>query len=195
VVEGAGLILVSAEIEAQARRDPVWARGATVEILVRGGEGTAALHEIAIPAGESAFGARLPVDGTFVPGEYAVHVRLRTAESAVPWALTTTVRGEEALRLGDAVFWRRGPSTGPRHVRTANPHFRRTEQLRMEWPTRADLPASVRLLDRRGAPMRVPLSVVERCDDRMTWLAVDVPVGVLAPGEYVVELAQARPCD
>ena len=34
--------------------------------------------------------------------------------------------------MGEPVLWRRGPSTGPRHARTADPRFSRSERVRLE---------------------------------------------------------------
>jgi VWFA-related protein len=188
---GVGAILIAGEIDTLARRDPIWAGGATVEIQVHDGDGTSVQsHTLTLPAGEATFDVRLPDAGSLEPGEYTLRARVTAAGSSVPYVVTTTVRMQTTGWLGEAVLWRRGPSTGPRHVRTATAQVRRNEQLRMEWPTQIDVPASVRLVDRTGAPLRVPLAIAQRREDGMAWLVVDVPTPALAPGDYVVEVEQ-----
>jgi hypothetical protein len=50
----------------------------------------------------------------------------------------------------------------------------------------------VRLLDRLGSPLPVPLRVSERTDaaDGARWIVVDLTLAPMARGEYVVEISE-----
>ena len=111
---------------------------------------------------------RVPERGAVKPGEYAVQVQLRPdANDSVVLTDTARVvmtapRGEE---LGTPVVWRRGPSTGPRHLQTADTRFSRSERIRLELATTVPGTAAARLLDRAGQPLQVPVQVSARPDD------------------------------
>ena len=62
----------------------------------------------------------------------------------------------EAMTLGEAVLWRRGPTTGLQHRRTADPRFQRNDRLRLEHATSLAGAATARMLDRNGKPLNVP---------------------------------------
>jgi hypothetical protein len=87
---------------------------------------------------------------------------------------------------------RRGPATGPRYLRTADPRFYRTDRLRLELPTDSTDAATARLLDRRGGALPVPVQVNERADDtgQFRWIVADLPLTSIAPGDYAVEVTQ-----
>ena len=85
---------------------------------------------------------------------------------------------------------RRGGSTGPRFVATADPRFQRSDRLRLELPTRLDGTASARLLDRTGKPLQVPVMLSERRDEsgNFRWVVADVVLAPLAPADYALEV-------
>ena len=59
--------------------------------------------------------------------DYAVRVRIYP-EGDASAALTDTARvalGRAPRALSEPLVWRRGPTTGPRHVQTADTRFRR----------------------------------------------------------------------
>jgi hypothetical protein len=96
-------------------------------------------------------------------------------------------RGDD---LGAPVVWRRGPSTGPRHLQTADPRFSRSERIRLELATTVPGTAAARLLDRAGQPLHVPVEVSARPDDsgQFRWIVADAALAPLAPGQYVIEV-------
>jgi hypothetical protein len=97
-------------------------------------------------------------------------------------------RGEE---LGTPVVWRRGPSTGPRYLRTADVRFSRSERIRLELPTTVPGSAAARMLDRAGQPLQVPVQVSARPDDsgEFRWIVAESALSPLAPGQYTIEVA------
>ena len=86
---------------------------------------------------------------------------------------------------------RRGPSTGPRYMATADPRFQKSERLRLEIPTTLQGSATARLLDRTGRPLQVPVGTSDRRDESggFRWVIADATLAPLAPGEYAVEVA------
>jgi len=89
-------------------------------------------------------------------------------------------------------MWRRGPSTGPQHLRTADPRFRRNERIRLELATSSAEPATARLIDRSGQPMTVPVEVTERPDPSgaFRWVVADLALAPFGPADYAIEVTQ-----
>ena len=86
-------------------------------------------------------------------------------------------------------MWRRGPSTGPKYVKTADPRFQRSDRMRLEFATSAN-GATARLLDRAGKPLQVPVQVTERTDaDGIRWIVADVTLAPLAASDYAIEVS------
>jgi hypothetical protein len=104
-----------------------------------------------------------------------------------PRVAVTASRGEE---LGTPVVWRRGPSTGPRYLQTADVRFSRSERIRLELATTVPGSAVARLLDRAGQPIQVPVEVSGRPDDSgpFRWIVADATLAPLAPGQYTIEV-------
>jgi hypothetical protein len=95
----------------------------------------------------------------------------------------------EMPALGDGLLWRRGASTGPRYVMTADARFQRSDRIRVEMPTRAAGTATARMLDRLGKLIQIPVMVSDRQDpaNQFRWLVVDASLAALAAGDYAIE--------
>jgi len=148
---------------------------------------------VAIPAAAGTFAVQIPDAGTLGPGDYAVSVRVRP-ESGSDLALTDTARvtiPDRAAPLGDAIMWRRGPSTGPQYLRTADPRFQRSERLRLESATALEGAATARVLDRAGKPIAMPVQVTSRTDaaSGIRWVVAAATLAPLAAGDYAVEVS------
>lgn len=184
------------ELDHATRRELAWSAGASAEVVLVAADGREVLTSRALlPAGEGAFSLRIPESAALAPGDYAVRVRVRPeSEQALP--VTDAVRlivPASATVMGDAVMWRRGPSTGLKHVVTADPHFQRSERVRFEIPTMTAGAATGRMLDRAGNPMRVPVQMSERQEpsEPFRWIVADVVLAPLAPGDYSIEVSLA----
>ena len=194
--EGAppGSFWIVGELDYRIRRELAWTAGATADVVVLAADGTEVLSRtFDVRTEDGPFGFKVPESGGLVPGEYAVRVRL-TAAAGDTLMLSDTARVviESATALGEAVLWRRGPTTGLQHRLTADARFQRSERLRLELATSVPGPATARLLDRRGSAMSVPVQVSEREDASgpIRWVVVDVALAPFAPGDYAVEVTQ-----
>lgn len=192
--ESAGAFWLVGELDYRTRRELAWTAGATVDVVVVAADGTEIMtRTLDVRTADGAFGIEVPASGGLVPGEYAVRVRL-TSEADAEAVLSDTVRVVlgPGTALGEPVLWRRGPTTGLAHQRTASLRFQRNERLRLELPTAGSGPVTTRLLDRAGNPVPVPIEIDQRVDPsaRFGWLVVDVSLAPFAPGEYAVEVTQ-----
>ena len=188
-----GSVWIVGELDYRTRKELAWTAGAEATVVVVGADGTQVVSRtVALPSGEGTFGIHVPDDGVLAPGDYAVNVTLRP-ESGSDLAVSDTVRvvvPAAGTALGEAVLWRRGPSTGPRYLRTADPRFQRTERLRLEFATEGAPGAGARMLDRAGNLLQVPVAVTERVDaaSGMRWVVADATLAPLAAGDYAIEV-------
>jgi hypothetical protein len=136
------------------------------------------------------FSVEVPESGSLAPGEYAVRVRLRPeGDGDVSVSDVARVTVGASSPLGEAVMWRRGPSTGPRYLRTADPRFTRSERIRLELAAASSEPATARVLDRVGKPLQIPAQVTARQDPGgFSWIVVDAALAPLAMGDYAIEV-------
>ena len=169
---------------------------AQADIVVLAADGTEVLtRTIDVKASDAPIAVQVPETGGVAPGEYAVRVQLRShADTDLALTDTARVQVKEGTTLGEAVLWRRGPTTGPQYVRTADPRFQRSDRLRLELATIARAPATARLLDRNGNPLQVPAQVSEREDpsSNFRWIVVDALLAPFANGDYAVEVVQGE---
>jgi VWFA-related protein len=187
-------VWIVGELDFRTRRDAAWVNGARADVVLLAADGSQmASTQVDIPAGQGAFGVRVPTNGPLAPGDYAVRVRLRgrdaTASDAVASDTARVTIADRPSTIGEAVMWRRGTSTGPQYVRTADPRYQRSDRLRLELATSADK-ATARLLDRSGKVLQVPVQMSERADavEGVRWIVADVTLAPLAPGDYAVEV-------
>ena len=184
------------EIGLETRLQSAWNAGAKAEVEVIASDKTKVMTQVVdLKASESTFFMRVPAEGTLPPGNYSVRVRLRPATSDGSLAVHDTIRvtlDPASSTLGEAVFWRRGPSARAPYEETADPRFRRVERMRLELPTASEEEATVRLLDRQGRPLQTNADITQRPDPSslFQWLVVEAPIAALAPGDYAIEVTQ-----
>jgi hypothetical protein len=189
-----GAFWLTGEVDARTRKELVWTAGATADVTVVASDGRNVMTStVDVPSVDGNFALRVPESGGVAPGEYAVRVRLQSKADAGT-SVSDVVRvivGGEASPLGEPILWRRGLSTGPRYVRTADPRFVRSERIRLELPAVPAGTAATRLLDRTGKPLAIPLQVSERPDESggFRWIVVDVTLAPLATGDYAIEVS------
>jgi len=189
----AARLWIVGELDARTRRELAWTSGAHAEITIVGPDGvTIASNSLDLPASEATFTIRVPERGNVKPGDYGVRIRLRPqADTSLPISDAARVQvADKPAAIGEAVLWRRGPSTGTRYVTTADPRFLRTERLRLEFPTRTTMPVTARLIDRSGNAMAIPVQVSERADagSDFHWIVADLTLAPLAAGDYAIEV-------
>lgn len=182
-------VWVVGELDFRTRREPAWVGGARAEVLLLGADGSQLVStEAELPAGQGAFSIRVPSNGRLAAGDYAVRVRLRGRDADASDTARVIIP-ERPSAVGEAALWRRGPSTGPQYVRTADPRFQRSDRMRLEFASDT-AGATARLLDRVGKAIQVPVQVSERVDaaEGVRWIVADVTLAPLAPGDYAVEI-------
>lgn len=189
-----GTFWVVGELDYRTRQELEWTAGAKADVVVLGADGTELVSQtLNVKPSEGAFALRVPERGAVQPGEYAVQVQLRP-DANDSLVLTDTARVAVAAssreELGAPVVWRRGPSTGPKHLQTADPRFSRSERIRLELATTVPGTATARLLDRAGQPLHVPVQVSARPDEsgQFRWIVADATLAPLAPGRYTIEV-------
>jgi hypothetical protein len=138
----------------------------------------------------------VPDTGTLPFGTYAVRVRIRGAEdtkSVIVQDLPRVELAAAASGLGEPILWRRGPLARDSYQQTADPRFRRTERLRLEYATDVDEEPVARLLDRAGQALQVPVQLSARTlqdGEGMRWIVADLVLTAFAPGDYAVSVSQ-----
>jgi len=188
----AAVVWVVGELDYRARREVAWTAGGTADITVVSADGQEVYAtSVDVPTNASAFTMRGPDAGGLAPGEYAVRVRLRpNNQDGLPVVDTARlVVAKDLPALGDSLIWRRGPSTGPQFVSTADPRFQHSDRIRIEIPTSASGMATARMLDRSGKPNQVPVVVTERQEQGTSfrWIVAEAVLAPLAPGDYAIE--------
>jgi VWFA-related protein len=188
----AAVVWVVGELDYRARREVTWTAGGIADITVVSADGQEVLAtSIDVPANAPAFTMRGPENGGLAPGEYAVRVRLRpNNQEGLPMVDTARLIVPKDLpALGDSLIWRRGPSTGPQFVITADPRFQHSDRIRVEIPTSVSGTPTARMLDRFGKPNQVPVIVTERPEPstQFRWIVAEAVLAPLAPGDYAIE--------
>jgi len=188
----AAVVWVVGELDYRARREVTWTAGGTADVTVVSADGQEVFAtSIDVPANAPAFTMRGPDTGGLTPGEYAVRVRLRpNNQDGLPVVDTARlVVPKDLPPLGDSLIWRRGPSTGPQFVITADPRFQHSDRIRVEIPTSASGAPAARMLDRFGKANQVPVVVTERPEPsaQFRWIVAEAVLAPLAPGDYAIE--------
>jgi hypothetical protein len=190
---GEAAVWVVGELDYATRKELMWSAGAKAEIVLVAGNGAEIMSTTTdIPASDGTFSVRIPETGGIAPGDYALRVRVRPdTNPGLP--VTDTARlsvPATAAVLGEPVMWRRGPSTGLKHLVTADPRFQRNERVRFELATAAEGTATARMLDRVGNPLKIPVQISDRPDPsgQFRWIVADATLAPLAAGDYGIEI-------
>jgi VWFA-related protein len=190
-----GAFWIVGELDYQTRRQLAWTAGAEAEVVVLGADGREVLtRTVDLKADDGPFSIQVPETGAIAAGEYAVRVRMRSqADEKAELTDTARVVLSDGPALGEAVMWRRGLSTGPRYLRTADPRFMRSDRLKLELATASTATATARMLDRNHNELSVRAQVSERPDPSgaFRWIVIDATLAPFAAGDYSVEVTQA----
>jgi len=156
-----------------------------VTVARESGEPVGAARTV-LPAGTGAAALTIAGANALPAGNYVVRVRIETDTGSDTLTLPIRV-AESPVGTGALYFRRRGTQDLP----TADPRFRRTEQMQVAVPGAADK-ATARLLDRNGQPIVQSLETTNRTlEDGTTWTTVRPSLASLATGDYLIEFATA----
>jgi len=122
-------------------------------------------------------------------------VRLTSKPVGATLGTTETVRvvlpptpGAGSVAIGQAVLYRRGPFSGPNWLPAGDLRFRRQERVKAEFFVTGPMASSsVRLLDRSGNPLGVPVVAAEREENGGKVVSGEVILAPLTVGDYVFE--------
>jgi VWFA-related protein len=191
-----GAFWIVGELDYQTRRQLAWTAGAEAEVVVLDAAGKEVMtRTVDLKPDEGPFSIQVPETGAIAAGEYAIRVRLRSqADEKTELTDTARVVLRDGSALGEAVMSKRGLSTGPRYMRTADPRFMRSDRLKLELATAVPTPAKARILDRNHNELSVPAQVSERAEPSgdFRWIVVDVGLAPFAAGDYAIEVTQGR---
>src|SRR6266487_2174318 len=173
---------------------PQWSEGFdATATLTTPADVTVATGRLTTPRGARTFRIGLTSSQPLVAGDYVLRVGARSGAAAIPSREVLRFAIPGAPGAAGALFVRRGPSTGNKDVPTADLRFRRTETIRLEIPSTADAAGAARLLDRTGKPLSVPVAAALRDDaDGSRWQTAQLALAPLAPGDYVIEIANGE---
>ena len=173
---------------------PQWSEGFdATATLTTPADVTVATGRLTTARGARTFRIALTPSQPLAAGDYILRVGARAGPSSIPSREVLRFAIPDAPGSAGALFVRRGPTTGNKDVPTADLRFRRSESIRLELPTTADAAGSARLLDRTGKPLAVPVAAGVRDDpDGSRWLTAQLALAPLAPGDYVIEIANGE---
>jgi VWFA-related protein len=185
---------VVGELGGVADAGPQWNEGFdATATLTTPADVTVATGRLTAARGARTFRLVLTPSEPLAAGEYVLRVGARAGPSTIPSREVLRFAIPEAPGSAGALFVRRGPTTGNKEVPTADLRFRRSESVRIEIPTSADAAGTARLLDRTGKPLAVPVAAAIRDDpDGSRWQTAQLALAPLAPGDYVIEIANGE---
>jgi VWFA-related protein len=163
--------------------------------------------DVRVALARAAGATPLTATGRISAGARSVLVRVPFGQSLGPWeakievgapadglSSSVTVAGPAVTALvSDPILYRAAPSPRSPLWPSAGHLLRRTDRLHLEWAMNRPLDSRVgRLLDRRGQPLAVGVTLTEPPNPDRPMLVGDVSLAPLAPGDYLVELVVAR---
>jgi VWFA-related protein len=176
---------IASELDDATLRQPEWAAGGTGTATLTLADGRRlAEGPLKLDPGARALEASLDAE---VPPSTEVMVRLRLSPAGSGLPLSDTLRVSTA-GTGARLF-RRGPTTGRRFVAAGDRRFRRSEHARMAVQIDdASSPIEAALIDRTGAPLRIPVASRVETVDGTTFALGELSLAPLSPGDYVLRL-------
>ena len=179
---------------AVASRDEQWKAGVDVSIAVAAPDKASLENSKQVLTREArSFVLRVPVPPGQSAGDYSL--RITTKPVGVSLGSTETLHvvvpkwpAPGMLAIGQPVLFRRGPFTGSAFVAAGDLRFRRQERVKVEVTVLGPGTSSeVRLLDRAGNPLGVPVASASREENGATVVSGEVALAPLGAGDYVLE--------
>lgn len=182
-------IQVAVELAAATVARDAWRTGATVRAVATGPGGANASAAGEVAAGERGAIVTIPVSHTDAD-TWQVVVQAAAGDERVEQRVEVTAPA--ARLVGAPLAWRAASSPRAPLRPLADVRLTRIERLRVEWPVIAPADSHVaRLLDRTGKPLGQPLPFSSPAADAQS-LTVDLPMGSLPEGDYVIELVATQ---
>ncbi len=179
-----------------ASRDEQWKAGAEVAVTVTAPDKTSLETSKQVLTREArSFFLKVPVPAGQSAGEYSVRLTSKPAGSTL--GSTETLRvvlpkwpAAGTLAIGQPIAYRRGPFTGVNWLPAGDLRFRRQERVKIEVQVAGPMTASaVRLLDRSGNPLGVPVTAAERAENGGKVVSGELTLAPLTVGDYVLEFS------
>ena len=140
--------------------------------------------------------ATLGAGGPLTPGSYTARVTSTPvgATTGTTLMLPVTVPGaSDASGMGQAVLFRRGPFSGSDWQPTGDLRYHRQERVKVETAVTGETTATaVRLLDRTGRPLPLPVAASLRVEGGVTVVVGEVTLAPLGVGDYILETRVTR---
>jgi VWFA-related protein len=175
-------------------RDEQWKNGADVTVTVTAPD-KASLSTLqkTLTRESRSFTVRVPVPAGQTAGDYTVRISTKPAGTTLGTTETLHVvlpkrPAAGALAVGQPALFRRGPFTGPAWQAAGDVRFRRQERVRVDVGVLGPAASgAVRLLDRAGHALSLPVTVGERDEDGGRVVSGEVALAPLSVGDYVLE--------
>jgi VWFA-related protein len=183
---------ITSEVDDATLRQPEWASGATGTVTLSLSDGRRlADGPLKLEPGSRAIEASLEAE---IPASTEVMVRLRLNPAGGGLPLSDTLRVTPSGTSGR--LFRRGPSTGRQFVAAGDQRFRRTEHVRVAVPIDdASAPIEATLVDRSGAPLRIPVASRVETIDGTTYALGELSLAPLSPGDYLLRVTVGKGAD
>jgi VWFA-related protein len=184
---------------ALATRDEQWKAGVDVTIAVIAPDRTPldTIHQT-LTHDARAFDARVPVPAGQTPGDYDVRITTKPAGTVLGSTETLHIvvpkwPAAGATAIGQPTLFRRGPFTGPGWVVAGDLRFRRQERIKVEVSVSGTMTGSgVRLLDRAGHALPIPVLSAERDENGTRIVSGEVALAPFSTGDYLLEVTITR---
>lgn len=134
---------------------------------------------------------RLPMPAP--PGPWQARVVVGAPGDMLSASVSIAAPAAGTPLVSEPVLYRATPSPRSPLWPSASHRFTRNDRLHLEWTTSGPLDSHVgRLLDSRGQPLAVGVSLTEPPNAPRPTLAGDVSLAPLGPGDYLVELVVGK---
>ncbi len=185
-VASATELTVVVELSSEAVGHQTWSQGADVQATFTDAAGaTVGTVKGRIDAGARSVNLHTPVG--FGVGPWKVLLRVDGKDDSHDDRVQ--IAPPSGALIGDPLIFR-GTSAAQASLRpVADLEFRRIERVHIEWPIVTALDQhTARLLDRRGQPLPIDVTLTERQGASGSVLAADLNLAPLAAADYVIEL-------
>jgi hypothetical protein len=186
-----GGIHLGVELAATTVRRDAWRTGATVRAVATRSDGTSASASADIAARDRTAALSVPLPDGGAADTWQVVVQAAGDGQRLEQRVEITTRLPRLI--GPPLGFRGMPSPRIPLTPLADARLSRRERLHVEWPIVATADShAARLLDRTGQPLGDPLPVTRSDTGDRGVVALDLPMGSLPEGDFLVELIATK---